>query len=78
MNPALRDESPMSIGLFSPGWPPEAIPNGIIPFVEMLADKLKEMGHQVTILSNVMRGEHRTRTSSTSAGRARAGPYLNE
>jgi glycosyltransferase involved in cell wall biosynthesis len=43
--------SPLSIGLFSPGWPVTAFRNGIVTSVATLSQTFKTMGHQVTILA---------------------------
>src|SRR5581483_6367228 len=41
---------PLSIGLVSPAWPPDAYPNGIVSYVAALAEGLRALGHRVTIL----------------------------
>jgi hypothetical protein len=43
--------SPLSIGLFSPGWPVTAFRNGIVTSVATLTQTFRAMGHQVTILA---------------------------
>jgi glycosyltransferase involved in cell wall biosynthesis len=45
------DGPPLSIGLVSPGWPPDAYPNGIVTYVAVLAEGLRALGHRVTILT---------------------------
>jgi glycosyltransferase involved in cell wall biosynthesis len=42
---------PLSIGYLSPGWPLNAFPNGIVSYVADMADQLKKMGHQITIVA---------------------------
>jgi glycosyltransferase involved in cell wall biosynthesis len=41
----------MHIGLFSPGWPYGAIPNGIVTYVHWLRQGLLEHGHRVTVFT---------------------------
>ena len=48
MNPS---SSRMSIGYYSPGWPLDAIPSGIISYVADMAIQLKKMGHRATIVA---------------------------
>ena len=40
-----------SIGYLSPGWPLNAFPNGIVSYVADMADQMKKMGHQITIVA---------------------------
>jgi glycosyltransferase involved in cell wall biosynthesis len=48
----MRDNgTPLSIGLVSPGWPPDAFANGIVTYTVDLADGLRSLGHRVTILA---------------------------
>lgn len=47
----VRDTRPLSIGLVSPAWPLDFMPNGIIPYVSALAEGLETLGHRVTILT---------------------------
>ena len=42
---------PLSIGLYSPGWPLSALRNGIVTSVTTLAQTFRAMGHHVTILA---------------------------
>jgi glycosyltransferase involved in cell wall biosynthesis len=42
---------PLSIGLLSAGWPPDAFPNGVVTYVAGLAEGLQALGHRVTILT---------------------------
>jgi glycosyltransferase involved in cell wall biosynthesis len=48
---AAGDGSPLSIGLVSPGWPPDAFSNGIISYVDAIAGGLRALGHRVTVLN---------------------------
>src|SRR5262245_39791450 len=45
------DGQPLSIGLLSAGWPPDAYPNGVVTYVAGLAEGLEALGHRVTILT---------------------------
>jgi glycosyltransferase involved in cell wall biosynthesis len=51
--------SPFSIGYFSPGWPLDAFSNGVVSYVADMADQLKRMGHQITIVAGDVVGEIR-------------------
>jgi glycosyltransferase involved in cell wall biosynthesis len=42
---------PLSIGYLSPGWPLNAFPNGVVSYVADMADQLKKMGHQITVVA---------------------------
>lgn len=44
-------DPPLSIGYFSPGWPAEAISNGIATAIGTLTPALKAKGHRVTIIT---------------------------
>ena len=46
-----------SIGYFSPAWPLEAFPNGVISYVADMADQLKQMGHHVTVVAGDVVGD---------------------
>jgi glycosyltransferase involved in cell wall biosynthesis len=48
---AADDGPPLSIGLMSAGWPPDAYPNGVVTYVAGLAEGLEALGHRVTILT---------------------------
>ena len=54
----------LSIGYMSPGWPLEAFANGIVSYIDDMADQLSKMRHRVTILT--------TRTAGSECG---AGVY---
>lgn len=41
---------PLSIGLISAGWPPDAYLNGLTTYVARAAEGLRTLGHRVTIL----------------------------
>jgi glycosyltransferase involved in cell wall biosynthesis len=49
--------SPLSIGYFSPGWPLDSFPNGIVSYVADMAVQLRAMGHQVTVVAAEIAGE---------------------
>jgi glycosyltransferase involved in cell wall biosynthesis len=42
---------PLSIGLFSAGWPPDAYTNGVVTYVAGVAEGLQALGHRVTIIA---------------------------
>ncbi len=42
---------PLSLAYYSPGWPLDAAPNGIVPYVHAMTEELRRVGHRVTILS---------------------------
>ena len=44
-------EGPISAGFVSPGWPPDSIPNGIIPYVANMATGMRRAGHRATVLA---------------------------
>ena len=48
---------PFSIGYLSPGWPLNAFPNGIVSYVADMADQMKKMGHQITIVAVAVVGK---------------------
>ena len=62
VDPTSSMSSPLSIGLFSPGWPVTVFRNGIVTSVTTLAQTFRAMGHQVTILA----GQVAEGTSETS------------
>jgi glycosyltransferase involved in cell wall biosynthesis len=41
----------MNICLYSPSWPPESSPNGVVTYVGQLAPALRGLGHRVVILT---------------------------
>jgi glycosyltransferase involved in cell wall biosynthesis len=49
--------STFSIGYLSPGWPRETFSNGVLSYVADMADQMKRMGHQVTIVAGRVVGE---------------------
>ncbi len=52
------NNQPLSIGLFSPAWPPAGRANGVLSYVDTLSRSLESLGHRVTILcSNVSDGD---------------------
>ena len=54
--------SSASIGYLSPGWPLNAFPNGIVSYVADMADQMKKMGHQITIVAGDVVGKTRDST----------------
>src|SRR3954463_15827463 len=52
MNPNKPVHSPLSICYFSPGWPLDRFPNGVVSCVADLYAHLRTGGHKVTILAN--------------------------
>ena len=55
------DGHPLSIGYFSPGWPLDAFPNGVVSYVVDMDRRLREAGHHVTVVaSQVAGGPHDT------------------
>jgi glycosyltransferase involved in cell wall biosynthesis len=57
MNQNNRCESPLSVGYLSPGWPLDAFPNGVVSYIADMADELRRMGHQVTIVAAEVVGQ---------------------
>lgn len=49
--PAEDGGPPLSIGLYCPGWPPEGFANGIITYVEAIAEGMTRLGHRPYILA---------------------------
>lgn len=49
--------SPRSVAFISPGWPPDAFANGIIPYIANIADEMRLAGHRVSIVSERVQGE---------------------
>jgi glycosyltransferase involved in cell wall biosynthesis len=71
MSMSILDE-PVSIGYFSPGWPASAFPNGIIPYVAILAEQLESMGHSATVIAGrVAPGENGNPVYDLESGSAR-------
>jgi glycosyltransferase involved in cell wall biosynthesis len=55
------DGQSLSIGYFSPGWPLDAFPNGVVSYVADMDRRLREVGHHVTVVaSHVAEGPHDT------------------
>jgi len=44
----------MKIALFVPSWPPGSMANGIVTYVAYLAPALRQLGHQVYLLTHVL------------------------
>ncbi len=47
----------ISAALVSPAWPPDAFPNGVIPYVDKIAASLRRQGQGATVLAGLVRGE---------------------
>jgi glycosyltransferase involved in cell wall biosynthesis len=47
---------PLSVAFVSPGWPPDAFANGIIPYVANIADAMRLAGHRVTVVAQQLKG----------------------
>ena len=44
-------ERRLRVALFSPGWPPAAMSNGIVTYVDHLRTGLLKLGHEVHVLA---------------------------
>src|SRR5258706_3052618 len=49
--PTASPIAPLSVGLVSPGWPPEAIANGIATYTGTIVRGLKELGASCQVLT---------------------------
>lgn len=47
---------PLTVGLYCPGWPPEEFANGIITYVEAIAEGMARLGHRPYILAGRLAG----------------------
>lgn len=56
MSAPRADDRALSIGLVTPGWPPDAFPNGIVSYVAALLPPLAGMGHRVSLIANHVAG----------------------
>jgi glycosyltransferase involved in cell wall biosynthesis len=56
LHPMDSNSSSFSIGYFSPYWPLDAAPNGIVAYVSDMADQFKKMGHRITIVAGGITG----------------------
>jgi glycosyltransferase involved in cell wall biosynthesis len=45
------------VALFSPGWPPEKFPNGVVTYVRSLSDAFADQGYQVCVFSPEQKGD---------------------
>lgn len=71
------EPSCLSIGLLSPGWPPEVFQNGIVSYVSILAASLRTMGHRVAVLAHQVAGPvHDREVMDLGVFRARRSPPL--
>jgi glycosyltransferase involved in cell wall biosynthesis len=84
MNSTRSPASPLSVCYFSPGWPLDAYPNGVVSYVADLYAHLRAKGHEATILADgVAEGNHdpgvydlhRARLSLSPAQRAMIGVW---
>ena len=50
------DGSPLSIGYFSPGWPLDAFPNGVVSYVVDMDRRFRQAGHRVTVVASEVTG----------------------
>ena len=48
---AKMDCSHLSIGYWSPGWPPDVFDNGIVSYVADISTELNKMGHRLTVIA---------------------------
>ena len=46
----------LSVGIFSPNWPPSHCTNGIVTYVDAIAKGLKQLGHRPYILARTISG----------------------
>jgi glycosyltransferase involved in cell wall biosynthesis len=69
--------SSLSVGYFSPAWPLDSFPNGVVAYISDLADQLKKMDHQVTVVAANVAG---TKQDSTvyDIQQARGGRSLTQ
>lgn len=49
--PASDGGPPLTIGLYSPGWPPSGFANGIVTYVEAVAEGMVRLGHRPVVLA---------------------------
>ncbi len=42
---------PLSVAFYSPGWPPDAVANGIVTYIDEIAQSIRKWGHQARILT---------------------------
>ena len=53
----------LTVGFFSPGWPPETTQNGVVTYVSSIVDGLSELGHQSHIFAPPFRKQSPTQTA---------------
>ena len=68
MNPSKPFDSPLSLCYFSPGWPLDSYPNGVVSYVADLYAHLRAKGHEVTILADAVAGGIATSVSMICTG----------
>lgn len=49
--PERRSSGGLSVGYYTPGWPPETFANGIVTYVASMAKGMRELGHQPHVLT---------------------------
>lgn len=65
------DGLPLSIGYFSPGWPLDAFPNGVVSYVVDMDRRLRAAEHRVTVVaSQIAGGPHNTTLYSLQQARS--------
>jgi glycosyltransferase involved in cell wall biosynthesis len=75
MNLSKLDQSPLSICYYSPGWPLDSYPNGVVSYVADMYAQLRAMGHSVTILANeVAQGNRDPGVHDLDLARSAPGP----
>jgi glycosyltransferase involved in cell wall biosynthesis len=57
MEPGPIENTALSIGLVTPGWPADAFPNGIVTYVAALLPSLRKIGHRVSVLAGEIVGD---------------------
>jgi glycosyltransferase involved in cell wall biosynthesis len=57
MEPGPIENTALSIGLVTPGWPANAFPNGIVTYVATLLPSLRKIGHRVSVLAGEIVGD---------------------
>ncbi len=53
---AAQPDRPLKVAFFSPSWPPDRAANGIVPYVHEVAEGMRRLGHEPTILSGTGSG----------------------
>jgi glycosyltransferase involved in cell wall biosynthesis len=71
-----RVQKPMHVAFWSPAWPLERYPNGIITYVRAVKGELENRGHRVTVFTGVA-DESAASEGIIKVQRSRAGRLLN-